>query len=85
MNRADTMLSEAIDRHGRATRIAFPDTAYALPVILALVGKRVEKLGDLEEALQVGAHLAPGAAHGEALAPLSWGNARRGSGHTGGA
>ncbi len=34
-------------------RIAFPDTAYALPVILALVGKRVEKLGDLEEALQV--------------------------------
>ena len=53
MNRAETMLSEAIDRHGRATRIAFPDTAYALPVILALVGKRVEKLGDLEEALQV--------------------------------
>src|ERR1035437_2140845 len=53
MNRAETMLSEAIDRHGRATRIAFPDTAYALPVILARVGKRVEKLGDLEEALQV--------------------------------
>jgi len=53
MNRAETMLSEAIERHGRTTRIAFPDTAYALPVILALVGKRVEKLGDLEEALQV--------------------------------
>src|ERR1035441_388074 len=53
VNRAETMLSEAIERHGRATRIAFPDTAYALPVILALVGKRVEKLGDLEEALQV--------------------------------
>ena len=48
VNRAETMLSEAIDRHGRASRIAFPDTAYALPVILALVGKRVEKLGDLE-------------------------------------
>jgi acetyl-CoA synthase len=53
VNRAETMLSEAIHRHGRDKNIAFPDTAYALPVILALVGKRVEKLGDLEEALQV--------------------------------
>src|SRR5208283_4603476 len=52
MNRAESMLSEAIHRHGRSKSIAFPDTAYALPVILALVGIRVEKLGDLEEALQ---------------------------------
>src|ERR1035441_9629196 len=52
MKRAESMLSEAIDRYGRSKTIAFPDTAYALPVILALVGKRVEKLGDLEEALQ---------------------------------
>jgi acetyl-CoA synthase len=52
MNRAESQLSEAIRRHGRSKPIAFPDTAYALPVILALAGKRVEKLGDLEEALQ---------------------------------
>jgi hypothetical protein len=71
MKRAESMLSEAIDRYGRSKTIAFPDTAYALPVILALVGKRVE-------------HLAPGTAHGKAMAPLSWRDARRRSGHLGG-
>jgi len=53
MHRAETMLSEAIHRHGRDQSIGFPGTAYALPVILALVGKRVEKLGDLEEVLEM--------------------------------
>lgn len=53
MDRAETMLSEAIHRHGRDKSIGFPGTAYALPVILALTGKRVEKLGDLEGTLQV--------------------------------
>jgi acetyl-CoA synthase len=52
MERAETMLADAIERHGRDAGIGFPGTAYALPVILSLVGKRVEKLGDLEEALQ---------------------------------
>ncbi len=46
-------------RHGReAPPSASPDTAYALPVILALTGRRVEKLGDLEEALADRARLA---------------------------
>src|ERR1039457_1026503 len=53
VQRAETILAEAIDRHGRDTAIGFPSTAYALPTILALVGKRVERLGDLEEAMQV--------------------------------
>src|ERR1035441_7922788 len=53
VQRAETMLAEALDRHGRDTAIGFPSTAYALPTILALVGKRVERLGDLEEAVQV--------------------------------
>ena len=52
MERAETMLAEAIGHHGREAGIGFPGTAYALPVILSLVGKRVEKLGDLEEALE---------------------------------
>jgi acetyl-CoA synthase len=52
MDRAETMLSEVVGRHGRDKGIEFPGTAYALPVTLALVGKRVERLGDLEEALQ---------------------------------
>jgi acetyl-CoA synthase len=53
MDRAEAMLSEVLSRHGRDKGVEFPGTAYALPVTLALVGKRVEKLGDLEEALQV--------------------------------
>jgi acetyl-CoA synthase len=51
VGRAETMLSEAASRYGRGQVISFPETAYALPVILALTGKRVEKLGELEEVL----------------------------------
>ena len=50
--RAGTLLAEAIERHGREQAVGFDGTAYALPVILALTGKRVERLGDLEEVLQ---------------------------------
>jgi acetyl-CoA synthase len=45
------MLKDAIAKHGRDAAVGFPDTAYALPVILALTGRRVEKLADLEQAL----------------------------------
>ncbi|MCX6628425.1 MAG: acetyl-CoA decarbonylase/synthase complex subunit alpha/beta [Candidatus Solibacter sp.] len=51
VRRAEAALAECLDRHGRDKDIGFPSTAYALPVILALTGKRVERLGDLEEAL----------------------------------
>jgi len=53
MDRAETMLSETINRHGRDKGVEFPGTAYALPVILTLTGKRVEKLGQLEEVLWI--------------------------------
>jgi acetyl-CoA synthase len=52
MARAEEKLAEMVARHGRDCGVEFPGTAYALPVILALMGKRVERLGDLEEALQ---------------------------------
>src|SRR5574340_194954 len=52
VHRAEAMLAAAIEQHGRDAAVGFPGTAYALPTILALVGKRVEKLGELEEALQ---------------------------------
>ena len=51
VRRAETALAECLARYGRDQDIGFPSTAYALPVILALTGKRVERLGDLEEAL----------------------------------
>ncbi len=49
--RAESMLQDAVSRHGRDAAVGFQDTAYALPVILALTGRRVEKLSDLEQAV----------------------------------
>ena len=43
VRRAETVLAECLDRYGRDQDIGFPSTAYALPVILALTGKRVEQ------------------------------------------
>ena len=51
VRRAEDDACEILGRHGRDTAVGFPSTAYALPIILALTGKRVERLGDLEEAL----------------------------------
>jgi acetyl-CoA synthase len=50
--RAESALAQLVEKHGRGAAVEFPGTAYALPVTLALTGQRVEKLGDLEEALQ---------------------------------
>jgi acetyl-CoA synthase len=49
--RARAALADAVARHGRDAAVGFEGTAYALPVTLTLAGKRVERLGDLEEAL----------------------------------
>jgi acetyl-CoA synthase len=52
IDRAETMLAEAVGRHGRDRQVGFEGTAYALPVILAMTGRRVEQLGDLEDAVR---------------------------------
>ena len=51
LDRAGTLLGETIVRRGRDAHVGFEGTAYALPVVLAMTGRRVEKLGDLEEAV----------------------------------
>src|ERR1035441_8222666 len=51
VRRAEKGPGEGRSPSGRGQEIACPATAYALPVILALTGKRVERLGDLEETL----------------------------------
>ncbi|MBN1889520.1 MAG: hypothetical protein JW850_16110, partial [Thermoflexales bacterium] len=45
---ADQMLKKALVEKGPDTPVQFPNTFYALPVILSFTGKRVEKLGELE-------------------------------------
>lgn len=45
---ADEMLKAAIAEKGADTPVRFPNTAYYLPTINGLMGREVEKLGDLE-------------------------------------
>src|SRR5512137_694885 len=52
IGRTERELADAVASLGRDHAVGFEATAYALPVILALTGRRVEKLGQLEEAVQ---------------------------------
>ncbi|MGI6628990.1 MAG: acetyl-CoA decarbonylase/synthase complex subunit alpha/beta [Bacillota bacterium] len=44
---AEILLNKAIQKYGPEQEIAYPDTAYYLPVIRCLSGEQVTKLGDL--------------------------------------
>jgi acetyl-CoA synthase len=47
VNEAEALLQKAIAEKGADTAVAFPNTAYYLPVILGMTGREVQKLGDL--------------------------------------
>jgi acetyl-CoA synthase len=49
---AEAALAEAIDKKGKDAPVAYPNTAYYLPIMLLFLGQKVEKIGDLEESLQ---------------------------------
>jgi acetyl-CoA synthase len=51
VNEADALLSRALAERGPETPVAFPNTAYYLPVILGMTGREVTKLGELEPVL----------------------------------
>jgi len=52
VTQAETALQEALDKKGRDTPVAYPNTAYYLPIMLLFLGQKVQKLGDLLESLQ---------------------------------
>jgi acetyl-CoA synthase len=52
VNEADALLQKAIAEKGADTPVAFPNTAYYLPLIMGLTGREVSKLGDLVPVLQ---------------------------------
>jgi acetyl-CoA synthase len=52
VKQAEEALGKAIDKKGKDTPVAYPNTAYYLPIILLFLGQKVQKLGDLEESLQ---------------------------------
>ncbi len=51
VSRAEAQLEQAIGQYGPDRRVAFPNTAYNLPLILALLGIKVETLKQCQEAL----------------------------------
>jgi len=48
---AETKLNEAIEAYGPEKKVAYPNTAYYLPIILALLGLEVKTLADMQKAL----------------------------------
>jgi len=52
VKQAEEALGKAIDKKGKDTPVAYPNTAYYLPIIYLFLGQKVQKLGDLEESLQ---------------------------------
>jgi acetyl-CoA synthase len=49
---ADTLLKKAIAEKGADTPVAFPNTAYYLPVILGMLGHEASTLSDLEPVIE---------------------------------
>jgi len=49
---AEEAWKRAVDEHGESTAIGFPETAFALPMVFALTGRKVEKLADCEPILK---------------------------------
>jgi acetyl-CoA synthase len=49
---AEEMLAKAIEQKGKDESAVYPNTAYYLPIMLLFLGQKVQKIGDLEEAMQ---------------------------------
>jgi acetyl-CoA synthase len=51
INHANDVITKSISIRGADTPVAFPDTAYYLPIIYGFTGQQIEKLSDLSEAI----------------------------------
>jgi len=51
VKRAEEALARSIQAKGKDGVVAYPNTAYFLPIMYLFLGQKVEKLGDLEESL----------------------------------
>lgn len=51
VDEASTRLNEALEAHGPEQTVAYPNTAYHLPLILAMLGLKVKTLQDCQTAL----------------------------------
>ena len=51
ISKAEGKFQQAMDKYGPNQPLAFPNTAYYLPVIYSILGMKVEKLADAEPVL----------------------------------
>jgi len=51
VRKAEELLKKALAANAESTKVSLPDTAYYLPVIYAMLGLKVQCLGDMKEAL----------------------------------
>ena len=56
---AEESYEEALVKFGPEQEVAFPNTAYFLPIIYSMLGAKVEKLGDMKEIFQECRNLLP--------------------------
>lgn len=59
VNQAERELREALETYSPQKKIGFPNTAYYLPLVLALTGIEVKTLADAEKALGIARSLLP--------------------------
>jgi acetyl-CoA synthase len=58
-DRVAARIDEALQKHGEGQEVGFPNTAYYLPIIYAMVGEKVEKLGDFAKVMKIAEDLIP--------------------------
>lgn len=71
VEQAEKQLSEAIGAYGPEKKVEFPNTAYFLPLILALTGLEVRALSDTKAALARARELLPLCPRTRAGSPIS--------------
>ena len=59
VEQAQSQLQAAVETHGPEKKVEFPDTAYYLPLTLALTGQEVDSLAKAQAALEWAASLLP--------------------------
>ncbi len=52
VKQAEEAWKQAVDEHGEKAPLKFPETAFALPMILAMTGRKVQTLADCEPVLK---------------------------------
>ena len=52
VRQAEEAWKQAVDEHGEKAQLKFPETAFALPMILALTGRKVQTLAECEPVLK---------------------------------